>query len=93
MDWPATAAALSELVTPSTGVVVPGHGDHAGRAFADQQATSFRALAELARRVHAGEMTAEEAVAAHPFPDHEPGDARRPLERAVAQLRGEIVEA
>ena len=30
LDWPATAAALAPLVEP-TGIVVPGHGDHAGR--------------------------------------------------------------
>ena len=32
------------------GVVVPGHGDHAGRAFADAQAASFAALAAVAQR-------------------------------------------
>ena len=38
-------------------VVVPGHGDHAGRAFAESQAASLRrASRPCARRVHAGEL-------------------------------------
>jgi glyoxylase-like metal-dependent hydrolase (beta-lactamase superfamily II) len=90
IDWPATAAAVGALVVPGRGTVVPGHGDHAGRDFADRQTASHVALVELARRVHAGELTIDDAVAAHPFSDHPPEDGRRPLVRAVAQLRGEI---
>jgi glyoxylase-like metal-dependent hydrolase (beta-lactamase superfamily II) len=93
IDWAATAAGLARLVAPERGVVVPGHGDHAGRAFADAQATWIAAVATLAARVHAGEIGLEEALASHPFPEHPPGDARRPLQRAVAQLRGEVVRA
>ena len=89
-DWATTAARLAGLVDPDRGVVVPGHGDHAGRDFADGQAVSIAALATLGERVFGGEMTTEEAIAAHPFPDHPPEDARRPLLRAVAQLRGEV---
>ena len=70
--------------------MVPGHGDHAGRAFADAQAASIAAIATLAARVHAGEITLEDAIAAHPFPEHPPEDAERPLLRALAQLRGEL---
>lgn len=92
LDWPATARALADLVDADTGVVVPGHGEHAGRAFAEAQATAIAALAEHARRVHAGELTADEAIAAHPFPDQPPDDARRPLDRALAQLRGALDE-
>ena len=57
---------------------MPGHGDHAGRAFADAQAASFAALADLARRVHAGDLTLDDAVAATPFPISRPrtSDAR-----------------
>ena len=88
LDWPATASAIVESV--GDGVVVPGHGDHAGRAFAMSQAASFEALASLARRVHAGEITLDHAVAAHPFPDHPPEGARGPLGRALEQLRGEL---
>lgn len=90
LDWPATAAALAVRVTQGTGVVVPGHGQHAGRAFVDAQAASFEALAEAARRVEAGELPLDEAIATHPFPDHPPEDARGAFERALQQLRGEL---
>jgi glyoxylase-like metal-dependent hydrolase (beta-lactamase superfamily II) len=93
VDWASTAAQLARLVEPDRGVVVPGHGDHAGRAFADAQAASIAALATLAARVHAGEIALEDAVAAHPFPEHPAEDARGPLVRAVAQLRGEVARA
>lgn len=92
MDWVATSVALAALVAPGSGVIVPGHGDHAGRAFADAQASSFAALAQLAGRIHDGETSMEAAIAAHPFPDFPPEDAHRPLKRAVAQLRGTLVE-
>ena len=88
LDWVATSAALAQLVDPGRGVIVPGHGDHAGRAFADGQAASFAALAANARRVHAGESDVQDALAAQPFPDHPPEHARGALERALAQLAG-----
>ena len=89
MDWPATAAALADLV--GDGVVVPGHGDHAGQAFARSQAASFAALAALARRVHVGEITLDEAVADEtPFPGDPRAGLREPLQRALQQLRGEL---
>ena len=47
LDWADTAAALVPRVT---GMVVPGHGDHAGRAFAASQAASLASLVALARR-------------------------------------------
>lgn len=87
LDWVATSAAMVPLVS---GVVVPGHGDHAGRGFAESQAASFATLATLARAVHAGELALEEAVAAHPFPDLPPEPARPAFERALVQLRGEL---
>ena len=90
IEWAATAWQLAQLVAPERGVVVPGHGDHAGRALADAQAASIAALATLGARVHAGEISVEDAIAAHPFPEHPAEDARRPLLRAVAQLRGEL---
>ena len=93
IDWADTAAGLAALVAPGSGVVVPGHGNHAGRAFADAQAASIAAVAALAIRVHAGEIGLDEALAAHPFPEHPSGDARRPIQRALAQLRGEVVRA
>ena len=87
LDWPETAHRLAELVV---GVVVPGHGDHAGRAFADEQAASIGGLAELARRVHRGELSIEDAMAQTPFPAYPGEEIRRPLQRALAQLRGEL---
>lgn len=88
IDWATTAAAVVPLI--GDGIVVPGHGDHTDRTFAERQASSFAALADLARRVHAGELSLDDAVAAHPFGEHPPEDARRPLKRAIAQVRGEL---
>ncbi len=89
MDWPDTADRLAALV-PADGTVVPGHGDHAGRAFALDQARAIRTLTELATRIWRDELSLDEAIARSPFPS---ADSREPLERAVAQLRGEIVAA
>ena len=90
LDWPATAAAVALRVQPDGGVVVPGHGDQGGRALADSQVASLETLADLARRVESGELTLDEAIAAHPFPEHPPEDARRGFERALRQVRGEL---
>jgi glyoxylase-like metal-dependent hydrolase (beta-lactamase superfamily II) len=87
LDWVATSAAVASRVT---GVIVPGHGDHAGQAFADDQATSLAALIALARDVHAGTSTLDDALAAHPFPELPPAQARSAFERALAQLRGDL---
>ena len=88
MDWPATAEALLGLVDERT-VVVPGHGDHAGREFAAASLAAFRAIAALAARVHSGAVTLEDAIGAAPYPAT---TAREPLERALAPLRGELDE-
>jgi glyoxylase-like metal-dependent hydrolase (beta-lactamase superfamily II) len=93
IEWAATAAQLALIVDTDRGVVVPGHGDHAGRAFADSQAASIAAIATLGARVYAGEITLADAVAAHPFPEHPAEDARGPLLRIVAQLRSEVARA
>jgi glyoxylase-like metal-dependent hydrolase (beta-lactamase superfamily II) len=90
LDWPATAAGLAVRVKDGSGIVVPGHGDHGDRAFADAQAASLAALAETARRVEAGDVPLDEAIATRPFPDYPPEDARRGFERALQQLRGEL---
>jgi glyoxylase-like metal-dependent hydrolase (beta-lactamase superfamily II) len=90
LDWPATATALAVRVKDGSGVVVPGHGDRGDRAFAIAQAASLEALAETAKRIEAGELPLEDAVATHPFPDYPPEDARRAFERALLQLRGEL---
>jgi glyoxylase-like metal-dependent hydrolase (beta-lactamase superfamily II) len=84
LDWPTTARALLELVN---GVVAAGHGEPAGRAFAERQAAEFEANAALARRIHAGELDIDAAIAASPYPAPA---ALEPLERALAQLHGEL---
>lgn len=56
LDWSATANLLADLVT---GTVVPGHGDHAGRAFAVEQAAAIGTIAELSRRIHARALDLE----------------------------------
>jgi glyoxylase-like metal-dependent hydrolase (beta-lactamase superfamily II) len=86
MDWPATAERLLALTGDAT-VVVPGHGDPAGRPFVEASVEGFRAVAALATRVLAGELDLEAAVALAPYPAPA---ARSPLERALAQLRGEL---
>lgn len=86
MEWPQTAERILGLTGERT-VVVPGHGRHAGRAFVEDQVAGFRAIAALAERVHAGELDIEAAMAAGPYPAPA---AREPLERALAQLRGDL---
>ena len=87
LDWVQTSAALVPLVT---GVLVPGHGDHAGRDFAERQAASFGALVSLASLVHTGELTLKAAVAAHPFDELPPDDALPAFKRSLLQLRGKV---
>jgi glyoxylase-like metal-dependent hydrolase (beta-lactamase superfamily II) len=84
IDWPATVENLVAM-TPDT--VVPGHGRVADRAFAIRQMTEFRAVAELAGLVNDGRLDLDAAVLRTPYPADA---AREPLERAVAQLRGEL---
>lgn len=86
MDWPATVAVLLGQVDERT-VVVPGHGDHAGRTFVETSLAGLHAVADLARRVHAGELPFEAALEGAPYPADA---AREPIERALAQLRGEL---
>ena len=90
LDWVATATALAELVDPADGVVVPGHGDHAGRAFADAQAASFAASSSWLAASTTASRSLDEAIAAHPFPDYDPAGAAPAFERALAQLRGDL---
>jgi len=89
IEWPATVEMLASRVGDDA-IVVPGHGDHGGKAFLQAQAASLAKLAELAQRVETGELTIDEAIAEHPFPDHPPEDARRGFERALLQIRGEL---
>jgi glyoxylase-like metal-dependent hydrolase (beta-lactamase superfamily II) len=89
IEWPATVEMLAARVGDDA-IVVPGHGDHGGKAFLQAQAASLAKLAELAQRVETGELTIDEAIAEQPFPDHPPEDARRGFERALLQIRGEL---
>jgi glyoxylase-like metal-dependent hydrolase (beta-lactamase superfamily II) len=84
LDWPATVESLVALVT---GAVIPGHGSVGDRGFAVRQMTEFRVVAELATLVHQGVLDLDAAVLRTPYPADA---AREPLERALAQLRGEL---
>ena len=87
LDWPGTCEAVTALVE---GIVVPGHGDHADIEFAREQTEAVTGIAALARRIDAGELTLDEAMRSTPYPAYRPEDVREPLERAVAQVRGEV---
>ncbi len=86
IDWPGTAHALLALVGERT-VVVPGHGEPAARAFLETSIAAFEAIASLVSRVHAGEISFDDALVAAPYPL---AAAREPIERGLAQLRGEL---
>jgi glyoxylase-like metal-dependent hydrolase (beta-lactamase superfamily II) len=84
LDWPDTVERMLPLID---GGVVPGHGSIGDRRFAEAQLGDLRAIAGLARAVHAGELDVAEALGRSPFPLEE---SREPLARAIAQLRGEL---
>ncbi len=84
MEWPATVERMVELVT---GAVVPGHGDVGDKGFAVRSMVEIRAIAELASLVHDGTLDLATAILRTPYPAD---TAREPLERALAQLRGEL---
>ena len=84
LDWPVTAERLVEL---ASGAVVPGHGTVADRAFAVRQMTEFRSVAALATLIQDGQLTLEAAVLRTPYPAD---TATEPMQRALAQLRGEL---
>jgi glyoxylase-like metal-dependent hydrolase (beta-lactamase superfamily II) len=78
LAWPAT---LDRLLAWAPPVVVPGHGDVVGHGFVRGQREQLAAMAELCRRVAAGDLPAAEAVAAAPFPA---ATARQALARVGA---------
>jgi glyoxylase-like metal-dependent hydrolase (beta-lactamase superfamily II) len=86
LDWPGTVEAMLPMAGPAT-VVVPGHGDHAGRAFVERSLAELRALVELAGRVHRREVDPTSAAAHGPYPA---ARMQEPMDRALAQLRGEL---
>ncbi|MEU8383814.1 MBL fold metallo-hydrolase [Streptosporangium sp. NPDC048865] len=80
LEWPATVAALLDLIDsldppgggpggPGGAVVVPGHGDPAGRAFVVAQHAEISALAGLCERVAAGLLSPSDAVRLSPYPE------------------------
>ncbi|HET7027627.1 MAG TPA: MBL fold metallo-hydrolase [Candidatus Limnocylindrales bacterium] len=86
LDWPETVARLLDLVH---GPVVPGHGPVGDRGFVESQLAAFLELTRLGRDVNAGRMTLEAGVAANAASAFGEAGAE-PLERTLAQLRGEL---
>ncbi|HSK52816.1 MAG TPA: MBL fold metallo-hydrolase [Clostridia bacterium] len=86
LDWPAT---VDRLVPFVDGVAVPGHGDPGDRDWVRSQAEALHTVADLARQVVAGELDREAALERTPYLNHPAEDLRRPLERAIRQVRGE----
>jgi glyoxylase-like metal-dependent hydrolase (beta-lactamase superfamily II) len=84
IDWPRT---VEQMVEHVRGAVVPGHGTVGDRAFAVRSMTELRTIAELASLVHQGVLAIDDAVVRTPYPADA---ARQPLERALAQLAGEL---
>lgn len=88
LDWPTTAEAILGLVRAhESPVVVPGHGQVGDRAFVERSVAELRSIAELAGRVSTGEISLADAVLAAPWPADA---ASETLDRALAQLRGEL---
>jgi glyoxylase-like metal-dependent hydrolase (beta-lactamase superfamily II) len=85
LEWPATLDRLlgtaMQVLGTATPVVVPGHGDVAGPELVRAQAGEQRAMADLCRRVLAGELAAEDAPRRGPFPAE---TVRIALQRAQA---------
>jgi glyoxylase-like metal-dependent hydrolase (beta-lactamase superfamily II) len=84
LEWPATVGTLAHIPARA---FVPGHGEVGGTAFVERSLHELGALADLARRVHVGEIGLEEACRRSPYPVT---DSHEPIERALAQLRGEL---
>jgi glyoxylase-like metal-dependent hydrolase (beta-lactamase superfamily II) len=84
IEWPATVRRLLALVG---GPVVPGHGSIGDRAFVERQLGDLETVVAVARRLHAGEIDRPAALSVMPF---EPASSIEPLDRALAQLRGEL---
>jgi glyoxylase-like metal-dependent hydrolase (beta-lactamase superfamily II) len=90
LDWPATIEAILALVTAGgrgSVAVVPGHGDVGDRAFVERSLAEMTAIASLARQVAAGTLAPADAARLAPYPLDVASEA---LERAGAQLRGEL---
>ena len=90
LEWPDTVDRLALLVER---LAIPGHGDPGGPDWVRQQAIELRGVADLGRRIAAGELDLDEAVSMTPYPAYPAEDIRRPLKRAAAHARGELSEA
>jgi glyoxylase-like metal-dependent hydrolase (beta-lactamase superfamily II) len=84
IDWPVT---IERLLPLASGLLVPGHGAVGDRSFVERQLEAFRAVAAVARRLDAGELDREAAIASMPFDE---ASSAEPLDRALAQLRGDL---
>jgi glyoxylase-like metal-dependent hydrolase (beta-lactamase superfamily II) len=90
LDWPATIDGILAVVAAGerrTVAVVPGHGDVGDRAFVERSLSEMTAIATLARKVADGGLALADAARLAPYP---PDVATEALERAGAQLRGEL---
>ncbi|HEY0487095.1 MAG TPA: MBL fold metallo-hydrolase [Mycobacteriales bacterium] len=89
LDWPATTAALYEVVEGLVGAptVVPGHGLVVGADFVAAQHADLAHLAWLCRDGHADDRPAEEVAAVAPFG---PEVALVAVRRAYADLDGRL---
>jgi len=90
LDWPATVDGLTPIVER---IAVPGHGDPGGPEWVAEQAAALHAVADLGRRIAAGEISLEEALKSNPYPAFPADDVRRPLRRAAAQARCELARS
>lgn len=90
LEWPDTVDRLAPLVER---VAVPGHGDPGGADWVREQAAALRVVADLGKRIAAGELELDDAVALTPYTDYPAEDIRRPLKRAAAHARGELTGA
>ena len=88
LDWPVTVEGILALAVESgPAAVVPGHGAVGDRRFVERSLAELQAITTLARRVAAGELGIADAIGAAPWPA---GPATETIERALAQLRGEL---
>jgi len=71
-------------------IAVPGHGDPGGPHWVAEQAAALHLVADLGRRVAAGEIGLDEAVASNPYRRFPAENIRRPIRRAAAQARCEL---
>ena len=90
LDWPATIEGILAVVLAGSQApmaVVPGHGDVGDRAFVERSLAEMASIASLARQVATGGLALADAARLAPYPLDVATEA---LERAGAQLRGEL---